>query len=76
MDREQDATREQDCISKEAEALVEILIAEEAKKLTPSAACVHQRIIDDVLNRNGKRTGKVRCCKCGAIFDDPYQDQK
>jgi len=30
------------------------------------------RAIDDVLTKNKKRTGQVRCLECGAIFDDPY----
>ena len=34
--------------------------------------CAHLRIIDDVLTRSGKRTGKVRCLECGVKFDDPY----
>jgi hypothetical protein len=38
--------------------------------------CVHGRLIDDVLTRNGKRTGKVYCVECGAKFDDPYHDLK
>lgn len=33
--------------------------------------CAHQRIIDDILTKRGKRTGKVRCLECLAIFDDP-----
>lgn len=43
---------------------------------TVIAPCTHQRIIDDVLTRGGKRTGKVRCIECGTIFDDPYQGVK
>ncbi len=38
--------------------------------------CAHARIIDDVLTRGGKRTGKVRCLECGVSFDDPYQGMK
>lgn len=37
------------------------------------ATCGHKRLIDDVLTRGGRRTGKVRCLECGAIFDDPYR---
>jgi hypothetical protein len=47
-----------------------------SSKATSNAYCVHQRIIDDVLTRGGKRTGKVRCLECGIIFDDPYQGLK
>ncbi len=45
-------------------------------KVISNACCVHQRLIDDVLTRGGKRTGKVRCLECGTIFDDPYQGSK
>lgn len=45
-------------------------------KITSNARCAHQRMIDDVLTRGGKRTGKVRCLECGTIFDDPYQGLK
>lgn len=38
--------------------------------------CAHQRLIDDVLTKSGKRTGKVRCLECRAIFDDPYKGVK
>jgi hypothetical protein len=40
------------------------------------AACAHQRLIDDILTKSGKRTGKVRCLECRAIFDDPYKGLK
>ena len=45
---------------------------------TPQTAdgCTHMRLIDDVLNRAGQRTGKVRCLECGATFQDPYQGHK
>lgn len=39
-------------------------------------ACAHQRLIDDILTKSGKRTGKVRCLECRAIFDDPYKGLK
>jgi hypothetical protein len=37
-------------------------------------ACVHGRIINDVLGQDGNRTGMVRCAECGTIFDDPCND--
>jgi hypothetical protein len=43
---------------------------------TSKVCCTHQRLIDDVLTKSGKRTGKVRCLECSAIFDDPYQGSK
>lgn len=36
-------------------------------------ACAHQRLIDDILTKGGKRTGKVRCLECLVVFDDPYK---
>jgi uncharacterized Zn finger protein len=45
-------------------------------KVAPVVACSHGRLIDDVLTRGGKRTGKVRCLECGTLFDDPYQGSK
>ena len=50
--------------------------ARNSSRVTSNAGCVHQRLIDDVLTRGGKRTGKVRCLECGTIFDDPYQGSK
>lgn len=47
-----------------------------SSKATSNACCVHQRLIDDVRTRSGKRTGKVRCLECGTVFDDPYQGSK
>lgn len=47
---------------------------QDKSKVQPATACAHLRIIDDVLTRGGKRTGKVRCLECGAKFDDPYYD--
>ena len=44
-----------------------------SRKTTSNSCCTHQRLIDDVLTESGKRTGKVRCLECGAVFDDPYQ---
>lgn len=47
-----------------------------SSEATSNACCVHQRLIDDVRTRSGKRTGKVRCLECGTVFDDPYQGSK
>ncbi|MDH5741017.1 MAG: hypothetical protein OEY77_11890 [Nitrospira sp.] len=47
-----------------------------SNRATPNACCTHQRLIDNILTRGGKRTGKVRCLECGTIFDDPYQGSK
>jgi uncharacterized Zn finger protein len=45
-------------------------------RTTSNVCCTHQRLIDEVLTRSGKRTGQVRCLECGTIFDDPYQGTK
>jgi uncharacterized Zn finger protein len=38
--------------------------------------CAHGRLIDDVLTKQGQRSGQVRCLECGAIMDDPYQGNR
>ena len=48
----------------------------EAETRIEEATCAHQRIIDDILTKGGKRTGKVRCLECRTIFDDPYKGFK
>lgn len=50
--------------------------AESALATIARMTCVHGRVIDDVLTRSGKRTGKVVCVECGATFDDPYHGLK
>jgi spore germination protein YaaH len=49
---------------------------EESGTTILNRACAHQRLIDDILTRGGKRTGKVRCLECGAEIDDPYRGQR
>ncbi len=49
----------------------------ETRRLQPSTIalatlCEHGRLIDEVLTRDGTRTGKVRCLECRAVIDDPY----
>lgn len=43
---------------------------------TFNTRCTHQRVIDDILTRSGRRTGKVRCLECGTVHADPYQGSK
>jgi hypothetical protein len=61
---------------KEASGSPEVSMDSAATQLSsegPSgAACTHSRLIDNVLTRAGKWTGKVVCRECGARFDDPY----
>jgi hypothetical protein len=35
-----------------------------------TSTCRHKRLVDRILAKNGKETGKVRCAECGAILDD------
>jgi len=63
-------------ISDLMEDTMEPLTVPLASRTTSTKPCVHGRAIDDVLTRGKKRTGKVRCLECGAIFDDPYQGQR
>lgn len=49
---------------------LEIKSVEPRSKVVSVTRCVHGRLIDDVLMRNGQRSGKVRCLECGAQFDD------
>ncbi len=64
----------------EAEVSMETQIvyetAQRSDEDTKNSSCAHGRLIDEVRTRGGKRTGKVRCLECMAIFDDPYQGLK
>ena len=80
MEKPQHLSGGENSTTEEAEVSVETQVTQEtvqkSSRSTPNAFCVHQRLIDDVLTRGGKRTGKVRCLECGTIFDDPYQGLK
>lgn len=54
------------------EPITEPIEAEPASHITLLNRCTHSRMIDDVLTRGKKRSGKVCCLECGAIFDDPH----
>jgi hypothetical protein len=56
------------------ETNVEAQRVQSTRKIGPVTTCAHSRLIDDVLTRSGKRTGKVRCLECGSTIDDPSQD--
>lgn len=65
------------CLQEDAmETMMESVTLQSTPDSIRTNPCVHGRAIDDVLTRTKKRTGKVRCLECGAIFDDPYQDSK
>ena len=76
MEMQDDIARGEDCTFQEAEVSRKTLKVQEANRLTPTSACVHQRLIEDVLTKHGKRTGRVGCIECGVEFPDPYQGQK
>lgn len=58
------------------EFVPELVAVQPGSRITPTDPCTHSRAIDDVLTRGKKRTGKVRCLECSAVFDDPYEGQK
>ncbi|TKS59472.1 MAG: hypothetical protein EWM72_02040 [Nitrospira sp.] len=55
-----------------SEVSMETQTVRDTSKVMPANTCSHQRLIDEVLTRDGERTGKVRCLECGAVFADPY----
>jgi hypothetical protein len=72
MEMQDDIASGEDSTSQETDVSREALRVQEAKRLTPTSSCVHQRLIGDVLTKHGKRTGRVRCIECGVEFPDPY----
>ena len=50
--------------------------AQQGHSATLVNTCTHSRLIDNVLTRDGRWTGKVLCRECGAKFDDPYRGLK
>ena len=80
MDKPQQGTGDEYSTPEEAEVSMETQVIQETDQkysgTASSGFCSHQRLIDDVRTRGGKRTGKVRCLECKVIFDDPYQGLK
>ncbi len=80
MDESQPVPGDDHSTLEEAEVSMETHMIQEtgrkSSKTISNVCCRHQRLIDDVLTRGGKRTGKVRCLECGTSFDDPYQGSK
>jgi hypothetical protein len=69
----------QECsISGEMEAPMETNLeaqrVQPTSQIGPAVSCAHSRLIDDILTKSGKRTGKARCLECGATLDDTSQD--
>jgi hypothetical protein len=63
-------------MSQRTEMPMEALLVQSTSGTASIKACVHGRLINDVLTRDGKRTGKVHCVECGTRFDDPYHGLK
>ena len=63
-------------MAQRTEMPMEALMIQPASRTASRETCVHGRLIDEVLTRHGKRTGKVHCVECGAKFDDPYHGLK
>ena len=44
-----------------------------ATRLQPLAktSCIHNRLVDDVLTKEGNKTGQLICIECRAVFLDP-----
>lgn len=55
---------------------MEAVMIQPVSRTASIKTCVHGRLIDEVLTREGKRTGKVHCVECGAKFDDPHRGLK
>lgn len=80
MDKPQQVSGDGHSTPEGAEVSMETQVIQETdqkfSRTASSEFCSHQRLIDDVRTRGGKRTGKVQCLECRAIFDDPYQGLK
>ncbi len=78
MDDRGSESGEEDPISPAMEAPMdtnmETQMVQPTSKIGPAATCAHSRLIDDILTKSGKRTGKARCLECGSTLDDPCQD--
>ena len=71
MEQQTDAAGEGGSMSRKMEAPRETRTVPPTGEIASANACAHGRLIDDILTRNGKRTGQVRCVECGAKFGDP-----
>lgn len=80
METHQQVSGDEHSTFEEAKGLKETWMIQESDQnsswTTANVFCAHQRLIDDVMTRSGKRSGKVRCLECLTIFDDPFQGLK
>jgi hypothetical protein len=70
------ASRGEDAMAQKMEMPMEALTVQSTSRIVSTETCVHGRLIDEVLTRDGRRTGKVHCVECGAQLDDPYHGLK
>ena len=56
------------------ESIQRCLMSQETTAPIPVAqsrkSCAHSRLIDEVLAKDGTRTGRVSCYECSAVFED------
>lgn len=76
MARRSGVSGEAGAMPPKTEAAMEAVTFQNSSKVTFINTCAHQRLIDEVLTRDGKRTGKVRCLECGEVIADPYRGVK
>jgi len=44
----------------------------EKSPASPPPDCSHRRLIDDIVDANGERTGLAYCLQCGGFIKDPF----
>lgn len=76
MQMQNEDTGEVEAVSGPLEGGIESMTTQERSHGVIRKTCNHSRLIDNVLTREGNRTGKVRCQECGVTFDDPYRGVK
>lgn len=76
MPRQQDEEEAMGSASDTEEGSMDSVTAQQVSSRTLVKTCSHSRLIDNVLTKDGKRTGKVHCVECGAKFNDPYRGLK
>ena len=76
MQGQNESTGKAEPVSGPLEGCLESMTTQQRSYGGTVKTCSHSRLIDSVLTREGKWTGKVRCQECGATFADPYQGMK
>ena len=65
-----------DLISHQTEGAMESMTTQDCRAGHIVKTCAHQRLIEDVLTGDGRRTGQVRCLECHLVIADPYRGLK